>query len=459
MSATWHCLHTRCQAVAGLLAAGLLVAAGAAADPAAAATTYVTNNTSPACSDTGPGTASKPFCTIGAAASRMVAGDSVQVTAGTYSGTSVNTANSGTAASPITFAGSPGVSITGGTRAFALSARSDIVISGFAISGTSSYGISVSGGGNVTISRNTVSFAGEPVRGSTASGIYLNNLAGGTVSGNVSHDNSAHGIYLAGSTTGVSVLGNTSYHNAYQYQRNANGIDVIAPGNTVVHNITYANEDSGINIYPGANNTVVTGNLTYGNGDHGIDDLNVTGGRITGNTVFNNCTSGINVEGTSGNYVIENNISMNNATGAVINPTPISPPGAYTNNCNRRHGNIGVWDSAPATTTANFNLVWQSGAGAEYIWNGVTYQTRSTLTTATGQEAKGIFADTKFANANGGNFQLTASSPAIDSADSAASGEQLTDILGAGRFDVLSVPNTGAGPRLYDDRGAYEFRS
>jgi parallel beta-helix repeat protein len=454
MIASWRRLGTGCLAVAGLVVAG-----GAAAGPAAAATTYVTNNTSPACSDTGPGKASQPFCTIGAAAKKMVAGDTVQVTAGTYPGTSVNPANSGTTASPISFIGSPGVSITGGTRGFALSGRSNIVISGFAIAGTSSYGISVSGGGNVVISRNTVSFAGRPVQGSTAAGIYLNNLAGGTVSGNVSHDNSAHGIYLAGSTTGVVVQGNTSYHNAYQYQRNANGIDVIAPGDTVVHNITYANEDSGINIYPGASNTVVTGNLTYGNGDHGIDNLNVTGGRITGNTVYQNCTSGINVEGTSGNYIIDNNVSMNNATGAVINPTPISPPGAYTNNCNRRHGNIGVWDSAPASTTANFNLVWQSGAGAEYIWSGVTYKTQSALTAATGQEARGIFANPMFANASAGNFKLTASSPAIDSANSAAPAEQFTDILGAGRFDVLSVPNTGAGPRLYDDRGAYEFHS
>ena len=117
--------------------------------------------------------------------------------------------------------------------------------------------------------------------------------------------------------------------------------------------MTYANEDTGINIYTGGNNALVADNVTYDNGDHGIDDFNVTGGRIIGNTVYYNCTDGINVEGTSGNYNIENNISMNNATGAVINPTPIAPtrhrPADYTNACNRRVGNIGVYDSAPAT--------------------------------------------------------------------------------------------------------------
>ena len=362
------------------------------------------------------------------------------------------------AGSPITFTANAGVTISGGTRAFAISSRSYIVVNGFTVRGTSSYGISVSGGSNIVISHNTVSFAGRPVSGSTAAGIYLSGLAGGTVSGNVSHDNSAHGIYLTGTTTGVTVQGNTSYHNAYQYQRNANGINDIAPGNSIIRNVTYGNEDSGINIYPGANNTLVADNVTYDNGDHGIDDYNVTGGRIIGSTVFYNCADGINVEGTSGNYDIENNVSVDNATGAIVNPTPINPPGAYTNKCNRRVGNIGVYDSAPATTTANYNLVWQDGPGAEYVWAGTVYSTQAALHAATGQEAKGIFASPRFVNAAAWNLQLTKGSPAIDSANSGATGEQTTDILGKARVDDPATPNTGAGPRRYDDRGAYEFQ-
>jgi parallel beta-helix repeat protein len=446
----------------GIAAAGsVAIAVGigvVAASPAAASTVYTVDNTSASCSDTGPGTSVQPFCTIAAGAKQAQPGDTVEVRAGTYAGTSVNPANSGTAASPITFVADPGVLISGGSRAFALSSRSYIVVKGFTVTGTSSYGISVSGGSNVTLSGNTVSYAGLPVKGYAAMGIYLSNLAGGTVSGNVTHDNSAHGIYLTGSTTGVTVQSNTSYHNAYQYQRNANGINDIAPGNSIIGNVTYANEDSGINIYPGGNNALVADNVTYDNGDHGIDDLNVTGGRIIGNTVFYNCTTGINVEGTSGNYLIENNVSENNATGAVINPTPISPPGAYTNNCNRRTGNIGVWDSAPATTTANYNLVWQTGSGDEYRWAGTAYSTQAALYSATGQEAKGIFASPEFADPASWNLRLTEGSPAIDSADSGASGEQPADVLGNPRVDDPATPNTGAGPRAYDDRGAYEFQ-
>ncbi|HEU5421656.1 MAG TPA: right-handed parallel beta-helix repeat-containing protein, partial [Streptosporangiaceae bacterium] len=424
----------------------------------------------------------QPFCTIAAAAKEAAAGDTVLVRAGTYTGTSVNPANSGTAGGPITFTASPGVTISGGTRAFALSGRSYIVVSGFSISGTSSAGISVSGGGNDTISGNTItgtssygisvsassndtvsgnneSFAGHPVSGQAAAGFYLSGLAGGLIKDNITHDNSAHGIYLTGSSTGVTVEGNISYHNAYQYQRNANGIDDIAPGNIITGNTTYANEDTGINIYSGGNSALVADNLSYGNGDHGIDDLNVTGGRIIGNTVFGNCTDGINVEGTSGNYDVENNISVNNATGAQVNPTPISP-GAPANICkNRRTGNIGIYDSAPASTTVNYNLVWQGGSGVEYMWAGTAYNSPAALNQAAGQEANGLVADPNFVTAATGNFQLTQGSPAIDSANSAASGEQGTDVLGNPRVDDPAVANSGAGPRAYDDRGAYEYQS
>ena len=444
--------------VLGVTLAGLALASVAAS----ASTTYIVDNTNPACSDTasGSGTATQPFCTLTKGAAKAVSGDTVQVIAGTYTGSSVSPA------SGVTFTANSGVTISGGpsgAKGFSVSSKSNVVISGFTITGTPSYGIYVNASSNITLSGNTVSFSGQPVSGQSASGIYLSGLAGGLIKGNVTHDNAAHGILLTGSTTGVTVQGNTSYHNAYQWERNANGIDVTAPGNFIIGNVTYANEDTGINMYTGGDNTLIAGNVTYGNGDHGIDDFDVTGGRIIGNTVYGNCTDGINVEGTSGNYDIENNVSMNNATGAVINPTPIATnPGTgapdYTNLCNRRIGNIGVYDSAPASTTANDNLVWQSGSSPKYTWNGVVYNTQAALTTATGQEANGIFSDPQFANAGAANFQLTQGSPAIDSANAAASGEQSTDILGNSRVDDPSVSNTGNPAGSYYDRGAYEYQ-
>ena len=443
--------------VLGVAMAGTVLTSAAAS----ASTVYYVDNTNPSvCSDAGSGTTiSQPLCTLTAGAGKAkLAGDTVQVIAGTYTGSSVSPA------SGVTFTANSGVTISGGpsgAKGFSVSGKNNVVISGFTITGTPSYGIYVNSSSNITLSGNTVSFSGQPVSGQSASGIYLSSLNGGLIKSNVTHDNAAHGILLTGSTTGVTVQGNTSYHNAYQWERNANGIDVTAPGNFIIGNVTYANEDTGINMYTGGDNTLIADNVTYGNGDHGIDDFDVTGGRIIGNTVYGNCTDGINVEGTSANYVIEDNISVNNATGAAIHPTPINYVLDPHKDCaGRRVGNIGVYDmTAPSTTTADYNLVWQSGAGTEYMWAGTAYSTSAALSKATGQEQNGIVGDPQFANAGAGNVQLTEGSPAIDSADSLVSGEQTADILGNARVDDPNVSNQHANPPgSFYDRGAYEYQ-
>lgn len=197
------------------------------------------------------------------------------------------------------------------------------------------------------------------------------------VSNNNTSHNSDHRIYLTDSSTGITVSNNQSSFNANGWQRNANGIDVTSPGNTVIGNVTHDNEDSGIQFYPGGNNNLATLNVTYNNGDHGIDNLNVIGGRIIGNTVFHNCTSGINVEGTSSNYVVENNVAVDNAV----------YPAYMGISCARRTGNIGIYDSAPATTIVDRNLVWLTKTGTMYAF-GSLYASLSAMQAATGQEGR-----------------------------------------------------------------------
>ena len=82
------------------------------------------------------------------------------------------------------------------------------------------------------------------------------------------------------------------------------------------------------------------------------------------------------------------------------------------------------------------------------------------MQTATGQEASGVQGDPKFAAAASGDFRLTAGSPAIDRGDSGVSGEQSQDLLGNPRVDDPATANTfAAGPRSYDDLGAYELQT
>jgi parallel beta-helix repeat protein len=431
-----------------------MVAASAATLPVvlAASGSLYANSAAANCSDAGTGSSTQPYCSIIKAAQVASAGTTVFVTGGTYTGSAINPGTSGIAGSPITFAASPGVTISGGANAFAISGRSYIVIDGFTIASTSDWAISVSSSSNITISNNTMSGAGHAVNGQTAGGVRLSGTTASLITHNRSDNNSDHGFMISSGSTNNMVSFNEASLNAEGWQRNANGIDVIdtgSTGNTLLGNVVHDNEDSGLQFYPGANNGLAINNVSYNNGDHGIDDLNVTGGRLIGNTIYHNCTSGINVEGTSGNYTIMNNVSVDNA---------VYP--AYKGIiCGRRTGNIGIYDSAPASTMVDYNLVNLTTSGNMYVWNNNSYSSPTALFNTTGQEQHGILADPKWVSTTTPDFHLLGGSPAIDSANSGASGESSVDADNNPRVDDPATPNRGVGPRAYDDRGAYELQT
>ncbi|MDQ1738004.1 MAG: hypothetical protein QOH56_4255 [Pseudonocardiales bacterium] len=446
-------------------AAAVIAAIGFAIPPATAAVSTILVGTAN-CSDLGTGTAAQPYCTLAKAASKATSGQTVEVAAGTYAG-GATVANSGVAGAPITFKPAAGAAVTvsGGTNGFRINAKSYVTVQGFSITGTSSYGIAVLDSNNITLSGNVVTHAGDvnAVPPLIAYGIYLSGTTNSLVSGNRADSNSHSGIFVGAGTANVTVRGNEASLNASlaagppAVGRQATGITVIGPGNSIVGNVVHDNEDSGIQVYPvsntptggitrGGDNTLVAGNVSYNNGDHGIDNRDVNGGRIIGNTIYRNCTSGINIEGVSLGYLVENNIAVDNAV----------LPAYQGIACTRRTGNIGVWDSS--TATVDFNLVQLSTAGNLYVYHGVSYSSISALHAATGQESHGLQANPKFTDAAGWNLALAAGSPAIDSADSAASGQPGSDVLGHTRIDDPATdPNSGSGPRSFDDRGAYEF--
>jgi len=428
----------------------MMLVTSATTSNAATVTAFYVDRTMSTCSDSGSGTPTAPFCTITKGVSKLAVGLTLYIGDGTYS-ESIKFWASGTATSPITITAWPGRSPvvgTGVTYGTYLSGRSYVTVSNLTFTGTTSDGIYVTGSDHITITGNTVTNAGQQAKGLTAHGISIHSTTATAVSKNNTNHNSDHGIFVTALATGITVSNNQSSFNAEGWQRNASGIDVISAGNTVIGNVTHDNEDSGIQFFSGGNNNVATLNVSYNNGDHGIDDVNVTGGRIIGNTVFHNCTSGINVEGTSGNYLVENNVAVDNA---------IYP--AYGGiSCARRTGNIGIWDSAPPTTTVDHNLVWLTKTGTMYVF-GSAFKSLSAMQAATGQEQAGVQADPKVVSAAGYDLRLTERSPAIDRADSGLAGEQPNDILGNPRVRDPNVTNNfAAGPRLYDDLGAYEFQ-
>ncbi len=404
------------------------------------ATGYHVDKMNAQCSDSGPGSATTPFCTIAKGTSRLLPGMTLYIGDGTYAETIKPP--SGTATAPITITAAPGaqpVVGTGVVNGVYISARSWITVSGLTISGTTGDGVYLTGASNITVTGLRVTNSGSPTATGFAKGMKIVGTSASTVSANVVDHNTDAGIYLAQGTTGVTVAGNETFANARGYTRAAPGIDLRSSGNTVIGNRTHDNEDSGIQLYPGGDGNLVVNNASWGNGDHGIDDYGAAGNRIVGNSVFRNVTAGINLEGGSTGGTVMNNISVDNG---------INSP--------RTVGNIRVDASAQAGTVVNSNIVFLHSPGAQYVWGTTNYASRSAFTTATGQEAAGREADPKWANADGGDFHLTTGSPAIDSADASASGAQAQDLAGIGRYDDPAVANTGTGSRSYDDRGAYE---
>src|SRR5215213_248184 len=288
-------------ALAGVLAAAALVAGtGSRAAVSAAAVLYVDAN-NPACSKSGPGSGSeaKPYCTISAAAAAAVAGQIVRVASGTYSET-IKAPRSGTATAPITYEAAPGavVTVRGTTYGFYLATLSYVTVDGFSVTQTPNDGIVVKSSSHITISNNHVSFAGKAVDGQTARGIRVENSTDSSIVGNTVDHNTTFGIYVLGGSTRNTISNNEIFANAQVFSRAASGIRLYgSPGNTVSSNVSYDNEDSGIEFVSSSTNNLAVNNLTYGNGDHGIDDLSSGGLRVIGNTVYDNVTAGINVEG------------------------------------------------------------------------------------------------------------------------------------------------------------------
>jgi parallel beta-helix repeat protein len=422
-------------AVLSTLTLGLVAAAEAGA------ATLVVDEQHAGCSDSGAATPAQPLCTISAAAARVTAGTIVEVSTGTYD-EQVSVTRSGTSTAPVVFRADPGETVTvrGGKYGFYVAGRNWVTVEGFQVTDTTSDGIHVSSNStNIKVLGNSVSLAGEPASGFAAKGISVTDTTDTVVRGNTVTRNTNYGIYVATGTRNT-VVDNVVAFNAKVYTRAASGIRLHgASGNTVAGNRAHDNEDSGIELVTGSNDNLVVNNVAYDNGDHGIDILDARNQRVVSNTVHRNLTAGINAEGGSTGTLLANNVSVDNG---------INSP--------RTKGNVRVDSTSTLGSSMDYDVVHLRTAGVMAVWDSQSYSSLSDLQVMTGQETHGIQADPRWRDPAADDFQLTAGSPAVDSANSAASGHASTDAGGAARVDDLTVANTGVGPRAYDDRGAFE---
>ncbi|WNM41760.1 right-handed parallel beta-helix repeat-containing protein [Micromonospora halotolerans] len=411
---------------AALTGASLLTLAGPA--QAADGTTLYVRPTVTTCSDTGPGTYDQPFCTIGAAASVVSAGQTVEISGGVYR-EHVTVTRSGTPDAPIVFRGGPSSSQLVGTAAgITIDGQHDIRIERIQVPGAADHPaldirnaarITVEGGGYSLTSGAT----GTVVRLTGVTDSVLNRFF-------VSGSSLTTGIVLDEATSGVRLSSMDVVGNPNDPVEQSVGIRVEGPDNTIAGNSFQRFTGAAISVAASARGTTVANNeITEGLG-YGVHNTGATGTAITNNTIQDRCRGGVRVEAGSTGVSVQNNRLVKSP-----NHSCPSPPGHGTQ--------IAVEGGATADTVVDYNLadLYLSGSSAIYSWNG-TPMGLTAFRAASGQAAHDL--DTP--GPTGG----------YDSANSAAPGFPATDRNGTARVDDPAVPNTGAGPLPYADRGAVE---
>lgn len=478
---TWRRAST--ATVTGAVVAGLLVLSPGQAQ--AAGTTYTVNNAA-GCSDTAPTGATPPYtgpyCTINAAYKAAASGDTISVSPGTYnervdvaksitlvapSGATVD----GSGATPLLYGfkvGAPNVVVDGFTftnqtastsaagvfvdGTTALGANS-AVVRNVTVTGAGGNGIRVTSASSVTITHVTVS-------GSTRVGVLLQGASNSTVSSSAAFNNQREGVSIQGGSGDV-VENVTTHDNANldgTGTRLAPGINVTnwvpsagaaavpASNITVQRNVSYNNDDSGIQVYGGSQNITVRRNLVYANGDHGIDFSMASTGTVVSNTALNNFTAGINIEsdalGAGALATVSDNLAANNGNGDGSG-TPL-----------RTRGDIRVdAPSVAAGSQIDNDLVFDSTGQTVLTWGTITYPTLDAFhKDVPNQEVHGLQGDPKLDAGHAPGV----GSPAIDAANVNATGFTGNDLNGNAPVDDPTVADTGTGSPSYADLGAIE---
>jgi hypothetical protein len=424
-------------------ACGTVLANGTAAS-ASSPYLYVNNATS-VCSDTGDGSSAQPYCTLDAAATAVLPGQTVLI-AGTFPAGHLNVVRSGTPASPITFEPTSIVQgiadpvvLNGQGAGITVTGAHDVSIVDIQVSGAGNTGIAITDSSSITLDSVAVSTDTTDDAGIRLAGVSNSSLTAVSATSNTSA-----GISLDAATSGVVITSAQITANGKGTPRA--GIEISGSSNTVTDSRVVGN-GNGIAVEAGADGTVVADNEVLRNmWGAGIDNAGARATAITSNVVEQDCGD-LLVEGASTGVSVENNIVYNGSSG-----------GAFTCggfDADKRVG-IGVYGAAMSTTTVDYNIAWMQNfvVNFPYAW-GTPLHLLTDFQAASGQGAHDIFADPELDS----NYVPTSISPAIDSANSAAPGEQDTDFVDHVAVNDPILKNTGVGPVAYRDRGAREYVS
>ena len=481
-----------------------------------AQTYYYVDNSSASCSDLGPGTEARPYCTISAAASaHRGPGITIYVKPGVYR-ESVTVADSGLAGRPYEFKALGGPVILDGADDFSFPSKWAHFSGNVYLAASVTWSPNQVFMDGVRLAPSTDLPADLPVNSFTyvdGNGLYVN--AGGLNPGTrqllVGRRPTAFYVWTG---SYVTVDGFTIVHSDDRAIRLGSGSDFCTiRNNKISHSFKY-----GIYV-PGCSDVLVEKNTVFDNGGHGImitesstrqstrctiqdnesfRNANPTirlsvgiliysspGNLIQRNRLHDNQDSGLQIDTGSDSCVSIQNLSWNNGDHGFdqVHCRGVSHIGDVA--CNNFKDGFSIEDTAPSVSLYNciavdnglttnefnlwideasspgfrsdYNIFWNSTSQAPIKYVRTIYSTIAAYSAVSGQDTHSTQADPKFLSPLSGDFHVGAGSPAIDAADSGVPSWPATDAEGAVRQDDLLTPNRGAGPVPYADRGALEF--
>ncbi len=498
-----------------LLAVGVVLSTlSGSSDRVGAAGTYYVDVQSSACSNTGPGSASEPYCTISAAvAARNGPGTTIRVWPGRYT-EQVDVPASGAQGSPFVIEGlgspvnpvildgsvdlsdpaqwSPAANTTwlaasaswsvlqvlaDGVRLVPFAGGADSVPVG-SFRSVPGVGLYVNLGGANPGDRTTLA-------GRLSHGVRINGLSWVTVRGLSIRWYNSRGIFMAGG--GNHVIEDNVVDRVGRYGINAEG----TTGVLIARNRVTNNGNHGIALTTGATATTVESNESSGNARpearaaNGIYLFNAPGNLIRRNRLHHNQDSGLHVQaGSNGNVAVRNVAWANGDHGfdhlGVTNNVHVNDV-AYGNfvdgfsfegnTLNQRMTNcisamngmttgryqLYVDSSSTNGFVADDNILWGPAPARPVRFHLTEYPTVAAYSSAIGQDTRTLELDPQFYSGGMGDFRLLGGSPAIDAANSDLPQFESADLEGFFASDDPATPNTGLGGIPFADRGAYEF--
>ncbi|MFC0526665.1 right-handed parallel beta-helix repeat-containing protein [Phytohabitans kaempferiae] len=419
---------------AALVLAGGVVVGFAGPAQAADPTVLYVRQLATACSDSGAGTLEQPFCTIGAAAAVVTSGQTVDVGHGSYR-ERITVARSGAPGQPITFRATNGATLSGPEAGFVIDGQHDVAIQDIRIvDNVDVPAVDLRNASAITIDGGSISMATN----ATASAVRLSGVTGSTLRGLAFGGRwLVAGVTMDAATSGVTVSGLTRSAVLNEPVQDAVGIRVDGVGNRVVGNTLAGFTGAGIVVEPTATDTLVVNNNVNNGAGYGIHNRGAARTAITNNSVRERCRDGIRVDGASTGVSVQNNVLFANGLSHANPGVCVGEVGGPE---------IGVYGTAVHGTVVDYNNTHHAYLPAQaYRWGG-TVMGLAAFRSASGQGQHDR--DTGVAN------------DVIDSANSSAPGYPAADRAGRARIDDPGVPNTGAGPVTYADRGTVEtFRS